>query len=274
MRNLQVMMDFKQNNWAVILGGSGGFGLATAKLLAKKGFNLILVYRERKKSLEALNVEIDLLKEQCDVIQFNLNANDIEKQEAIIAGLLNNSDVKNKISVLLHSIADGNLRPTFSNKEDNSNALQLEDFEHTIKSMGTSLFRWTQLLFENKLFASNASVIGLTSEGSMHFLRDYAAVSASKAVMESNIRYIAVELAKYGIRANLINAGITDSNALKVFPDYEALIQKAKDRNPSGRLTTADDVAKVIAFLASDDAKWINGSILTVDGGEQLIGLI
>jgi NAD(P)-dependent dehydrogenase (short-subunit alcohol dehydrogenase family) len=87
------------------------------------------------------------------------------------------------------------------------------------------------------------------------------------------MRYMAVELARQGIRVNLVNAGVTDTNALKVFPGYENFIRKAKERNPSGRLTTPEDVARVIAFLASEDSAWITGSVITVDGGEQLISL-
>jgi enoyl-[acyl-carrier-protein] reductase (NADH) len=139
--------------------------------------------------------------------------------------------------------------------------------------MGTSLFQWTKLLLANNLFSNSAAVLGLTSEGTHNFFKDYAEVAAAKAVMESNIRYTAIELAKFGIRANLVNAGFTDSKALKVFPDYTKFLDKAKSRNPMGRLTSADDVAKVISFLASEDAAWINGTILTVDGGEQLLSI-
>lgn len=266
-------MNYKNNYWAFILGGTGSFGLATAKLLASKGFNLILVYRERKGNLQNLSSELELLSQQCDLIQFNLNANESENQNIIIETLLKYPELKNKISFLLHAIADGNLRPLFANNDETIQELNIEDFHHTIKSMGTSLYLWTQLLFKNDFFAENSSVLGLTSEGATRFYNNYAAVASAKSVMESNMRYIAVELAKYGIRANLLNVGITDTPALKSFPDYKLFIDRAKERNPAKRLTTPEDVAKVIAFMASGDSQWINGTIITVDGGEQLISL-
>jgi enoyl-[acyl-carrier protein] reductase I len=259
--------------WAIILGGTGSFGLSTAKQLAKKGFNLILIFRERKINLEALKPELDSLKEQVQVIEFNLNANLSENQNFIIESLHNEHKLSNKITFLLHAIADGNLNSMFKTTPTQGFSLSLQDFSHTIDAMGTSLFQWTKLLFDNNLFANKASVVGLASEGTHRYFKDYSAVAAAKAVMESNMQYIAIELAKFGIRANLVNAGITDTKALKVFPNYSMFLEKAMLRNPMGRLTSEEDVAKVILFLASEDAAWINGTIITVDGGEQLMSI-
>lgn len=260
------LMTNKNKNWAVILGGSGSFGLASAKLLATRGFNLILVYRERRGNLQNLNHEFELLKKKCDLITFNLNANEPINQNLIIDELLKRPELKNRVSFLLHAIADGNLKPLFSNQ-----SLTMDDFNHTIQSMGTSLYLWTRLLHFNGFFAKNSSVLGLTSEGVNRYYQNYAAVASAKSVMESNMRYMAVELAKYGVRANVISAGITDTLALKSFPNYDAFIEGAKKRNPYKRLTIPEDVAKVIAFMASDDSIWINGTVITVDGGEHLI---
>jgi enoyl-[acyl-carrier protein] reductase I len=264
-------MYLNHKKWAVILGGTGSFGLSSAKLLASKGYNLILIYRERKNKLAALNSDLELLKEQCNLIEFNLNAN--ENQNLIIETLLKRPELQNSISFILHAIADGNLKPMFKQSENQDLTLNSQDFSHTIESMGTSLYNWTKLLLDNKLLSNKASIVGLTSEGTFKYFKDYAAVASAKSVLETTVRYMAIELVPFGIRANIINAGITDSKALKVFPDYEKFITKAKERNPHGRLTTPEDVAKVIAFLASDDSEWINGSVITVDGGEQLISL-
>jgi enoyl-[acyl-carrier protein] reductase III len=267
-------MQVKDNLWALILGGTGGFGFASAKILASRGYNLVLVYRERKSQLSGFEPEVAKLRSLCNLITFNVNANDMENQNAITNSLLKQYKLKGKISFLLHAIADGNLRPLFSTKKFSVESLYADDFQHTVQTMGISLFLWTKLLYNNGLFAKQASVLGLTSEGAMKVFKDYAAVGSAKALMESTVRYMAVELAGKGIRVNLINAGITDTKALQVFPDYEKFILKAKERNPSGRLTTTGDVAKVIAFLASADSVWINGTVITVDGGEQLISLI
>jgi len=257
--------------WALILGGTGGFGLSAAKILAAKGYNLILVYRERKNKLSLYEKEFVELESQCQLLKFNLNAHEKDNQQLILETLKGEKNIKGRLTFLLHAIADGNLRPLFRELNENTPPLTTEDFNFTIKTLGTSLLEWTNLLIHYGFFSQKASVLGLTSEGSLRVLPDYAAVASAKAVMESNVRYMAVELAPKGIRVNLLNAGITDTNALKAFPDYNKFIHKAIQRNPSGRLTTPDDVAQVIAFMASEASAWITGNIITVDGGEQLI---
>ena len=80
---------------------------------------------------------------------------------------------------------------------------------------------------------------------------------------------MAIELSKYGLKTNLIQAGITETPSLKRIPGSEKLFTMAKERNPMGRLTTPIDVANVIYLLCSDEASWINGSLIHVDGGEH-----
>ena len=100
----------------------------------------------------------------------------------------------------------------------------------------------------------------------------YAAVSCAKATLEALNRSLAKEFGPLGLRSNLIQAGCTLTPSFKMIPHHETLATQAKHRNPLGRLTTPDDIAKVVAFLATDQAQWMNGSILTVDGGESVCG--
>jgi NAD(P)-dependent dehydrogenase (short-subunit alcohol dehydrogenase family) len=138
--------------------------------------------------------------------------------------------------------------------------------------MGTSLLGWVQDLFSRKLFASDARVFGLTSEGNEVAWKGYAAVAAAKVALESLSRSIAVEFARYGLRSNIIQAGITWTPAQDAIPGSEHMRAQALVRNPFGRLTTPEDVAKVIALLSTDDAGWINGEVIRVDGGEHISG--
>ena len=80
---------------------------------------------------------------------------------------------------------------------------------------------------------------------------------------------MAIELSKYGLKTNLIQAGITETPSLKMIPESEKLIRIAKKRNPMGRITKPDDVANVVYLLCTDEASWINGSLIHVDGGEH-----
>ncbi|MGE5861801.1 MAG: SDR family oxidoreductase, partial [Ignavibacteria bacterium] len=109
-----------------------------------------------------------------------------------------------------------------------------------------------------------------TSEGNRKAWKNYAAVSAAKAALEAITRNIALEFAPYGIRANCIQAGITDTNSFRMIPGSQELAEYSKIRNPYKRLTLPENIADAVYLLALDEASWINGSVIPVDGGEHL----
>ncbi len=313
-------MYFKDKNyWAVILGGSSGFGLATAKKLAKEGMNILVVHRDRRGSMKQIEQEFSQIKQQ--PVQFkslNMNALDSEGIEKICTELKHEMSTNGKVRVLMHSIAFGNLKLVAPQKKGNqtteslkklankldiptdllSNAINElfndgesifsdvaestqynndffvndEDMLNTIYSMGSSLLTYVQKLFHFGLFASDARIFGMTSEGNEVAWRGYAAVSAAKVVLESVMRSISVEFAPWGIRANIIQAGVTETPALRLIPGSQQLVASAKKRNPCGRLTLPADVANAICILATDEGSWINGNIVRVDGGERIAG--
>jgi NAD(P)-dependent dehydrogenase (short-subunit alcohol dehydrogenase family) len=129
---------------------------------------------------------------------------------------------------------------------------------------------WVQRIHAAGLFASDARVLGLTSEGNAVAWRGYAAVAATKVALESVSRAIAVEFAPYGIRSNIIQPGVTDTPALRVIPGSGRMKAGARRRNPFHRLTTPEDVADVVYLLSLDEAHWINGALIRADGGERI----
>ncbi len=147
--------------------------------------------------------------------------------------------------------------------------LSIEDIQLTTYAMSTSLLDWARDLLQAHFFHSDARIIGLTSEGSHKYLENYAAVSIAKASLQSLVTYMAVELSKYGLRTNLIQAGVTETPSLKRIPGSDELIEFSKRRNPMGRITQPADVANVIYLLCTDESAWINGSLIHVDGGEH-----
>jgi NAD(P)-dependent dehydrogenase (short-subunit alcohol dehydrogenase family) len=310
-------MNFSADQWAVILGGSSGFGLATAKRLGALGMSVCAVHRDRRAMLAKIDPEFEKIRaDGTRLITMNTDALDAERRREVIDELATAMG-RGRVRVLLHSVAFGNLKllveeakaarksaaaelagkvgvdaaqlqkaidemfasgssqalglatpPAYSDKH----FLDEEDFSRTIHAMGTSLLGWVQELFARGLFAKDARVFGLTSEGNEVAWKGYAAVAAAKVSLESLARSIAVEFAPYGIRCNVIQAGITFTPAQDAIPGSAHMRAQALSRNPFGRLTTPRDVANVIALLASDDAAWINGEVIRVDGGEHISG--
>ena len=303
--------------WAVILGGSSGFGLATAQKLAEEGMNLCLVHRDRRSVLAKAEPEFEKIRGSgVKLRNFNVDALSAEKRGEVLDQLSGAMGDGEGVRVLLHSIAFGNLKllvpeapsqragarelaeklgidpeqvqtaadelfgagsdalhsiaspPLYSDKH----FLDEDDFSRTIHAMGTSLLGWVQDLHARGLFCDDARVYGLTSEGNALAWKGYAAVGAAKVALESVARSIAVEFAPFGIRCNVIQPGITETPALAAIPGSGHMKAVAKLRNPFRRLTTPRDVANVISLLSSDEAGWINGEVIRVDGGEHVSG--
>lgn len=264
-----MVKEFENKNyWAIVLGGSSGLGLATAKKLAAQGMNICIVHRNSRLQEVEITSEFNKIKEEgIQFISFNMDAINPEKRQEIIFELQQCLGRKGKIRTLVHSIAKGNLKPMI---EDDKPTLKNDDFNLTINAMAISLYDWTKAVFEVNLFAKDARIISFTSEGNTKAWKNYAAVSAAKAALEALTRNIALEFAPYGIRANCIQAGVTNTASLQMIPGNEKIKKHALLRNPFQRLTTPEDVANVVYLLSKDEASWINGSIIPVDGGEHI----
>lgn len=264
-----MVREFQHRNyWALILGGSSGLGLATAMKLAQHGMNICAIYRAPRNMEEAIQMEFELIKKTgVDFLYYNTDALNPEKRDEIIQRLKTKLALNGSIKTLVHSIAKGNLKP-MANTENPT--LKTDDFLLTINAMAISLYDWTKAVLDAKLFNQDARVISFTSEGNRKAWHGYAAVSAAKTSLEAITRSMALELAPFGIKANCIQAGTTNTPSFRAIPGSEALEKLAKERNPFNKLTTPEDVANVVYLLSKDEASWINGSIITVDGGEHL----
>ena len=260
--------------WGVVLGGSSGFGFAAVEKLVAHGLNIVLLYRETAQLEKLLTEKILLLRERSEVniLLCNINALDASGRADFLKQFKETAGKDAKIRLLLHSVARGNLKPLVAPQLLDNNAgeiISIEDIQLTAYAMCHSLLDWTRMLLQEDLFYSDARVIGLTSEGAHKYWGSYAAVSIAKASLESLATYMAVEMAKYGIRTNLIQAGITETPSLKKIAGSEELLDVAKSRNPMGRITVPEDVANVIYLLCTNEAAWINGAVIHVDGGEH-----
>jgi len=258
--------------WAIILGGSSGFGLATAKKLASAGMNIAVLYRETAAADRALKENLSALTNETGVtiLPFNINALEASGRASFIEKFIAGGGKKRSVKLLLHSIARGNLKPLVPEGDDaGQSVLSVQDIEYTTYAMATSMLDWARDLIAAELFHPDARIVGLTSEGAHKHWDGYAAVSIAKTSLQSLTTYMAVELAKYGIKTNLIQAGITETPSLHKIPGSETLVKFAKERNPLGRMTKPEDVANVIYLLCTAEAAWINGTVIHVDGGEH-----
>lgn len=264
-----MVAEFKdQDYWALILGGSSGLGYASAKKLAKHGMNIIIIHRDRRSEIPDIEEAFDDIRASGVKFEsFNADAVKKESREELIEKIKGILGEKGKIRTLLHSIAKGNLKPMTGDDQ----ILENIDLQLTIDAMALTLYDWAQAVFRNKLFAKDARIISFTSDGNKKAWKNYAAVSAAKVTLEALTRSMALEFARHGIRANCIQAGITVTRSFQMIPGNETLRVHALKHNPFRRLTVPDDVANVVYLLSKDEASWITGTIIPVNGGEHLM---
>ena len=260
----------EQQLWALVLGSSSGFGEAAALELARLGYNIFGVHLDRRAGMahvEEIAGKIRAAGSQA--AYFNVNASDAEKRKVVIGRIKDQFQKEpGTVRVLLHSLAFGTLQPLVGGETDVTPA----QMDMTADVMGHSLVYWTQDLVREGLMQSGGRIYAMTSSGGTRVMPSYGPVSAAKAILESHIRQLAMELAPKGITANAIRAGVTDTPALRKIPGSDKLLEGALARNPHGRLTTPQDVAAAIGVLARPETYWMTGNTIGVDGGEDIVG--
>lgn len=263
-----------ENSYALILGVSSGFGSAAAIALAREGYHIIGVHLDRAAGMKmAEETKAAIEAEGVRALFFNVNAADPDRRKEVIEATRQEVGAREgaTVKVLMHSLAFGSLRPFIT--ENPGEAITQKQIEMTLDVMANSLVYWTQDLVYSGLFGRYGRVFAMTSAGSRRILPAYGAVSAAKAALESYIRQLALELAPYGITANSIRAGVTDTPAMRKIPGSDIITNNALMRNPLHRLTTTEDIAKVITLLVREESQWLNGDVIGVDGGEDSVDL-
>ena len=263
-------MTSDSKRWAVILGASSGFGEASALAFAEAGYDVFGVHLDRRAGLAHVAEIVAKIEAHGRQARFfNINAADPEKRAEAVAEM-KEAAAGAPVRVLLHSLAFGTLKPFVASEE--KDALNRSQMDMTLDVMAHSLVYWTQDLHRAGLLRRGSKLYAMTSAGDRIIWKAYGAVSAAKCALESHIRQLAVELAPEGITANAIKAGVTDTPALRKIPGNDAIVESAKARNPAGRLTTPQDVARCLVALSGEGTEWLTGNVLQVDGGEDVAG--
>jgi enoyl-[acyl-carrier-protein] reductase (NADH) len=196
-------------------------------------------------------------------IFMNMNAADADKRAVAIEWM---QETGIEVKVMLHSLAFGALRPMIASSREES--LSRKQLEMTLDVMANSLVYWVQGLVWAELFADDARIFSMTSEGNQRAMPAYGAVSAAKNALESHTRQLALELASHDVKVNAVQAGVTDTPALRAIPGSEEMIDATLRRNPYHRLTRPEDVANAIVAFSRPELAWMTGNIIRVDGGE------
>jgi NAD(P)-dependent dehydrogenase (short-subunit alcohol dehydrogenase family) len=242
---------------AVVTGGSTGIGLATAKLFAAEGAYVFITGR-RKAELDSAIAEI------------GENARGIQADSAKLADLDRLYEIvkaeKGRIDVLFSNAGGGSMLPLGAITEQ-----QYDDtFNRNVKGLIFTVQKALPLLSEG------ASVVVTSSTTSKKGTASFSVYSASKAAVRNIVRSWVLDVKERGIRINVVSPGSTETPGLVNLAGPDAAQQKGlldylASQIPLGRVGRPEEIAKAVLFLASDDASFVNGAELFVDGGAAQI---
>ena len=241
---------------ALVTGGSRGIGRAISLDLARQGAQVIINYARNYKEARATADDIRALGVTCLPLRAHLGEPDKIRQ------MFQRVEKEfGRLDILVNNAASGVQR----------SALELEtkhwDWTLDINTRAP----WLCVKEAVRLMPDGGQVVNITSLGSQRVLPYYLSVGVSKAGLEALTRYLAVELAPRGINVNAVAGGYVDTDALGHFPNREEMLAQAREKTPAGRMLTGEDMARVVAFLCSEDAAMIRGQIIVVDGGMSLL---
>lgn len=241
----------------LITGGTRGIGLAIAELLARSGYGrLILGYGQDDEN--AREAALRVRRHGCAVELARRNLADPDEIRALSNLVREGTD---RLDALVHAAAIGAFKPLLS--------LKPNQFDLTFNVCARSLVLLVQDL-SGLLENARGSVVTLSSLGASRTLPFYGAIGISKAALEAEVRYLAVELAPKGVRVNAVSAGFVQTRAVEFLRAGGIDLETVKTHTPLGRLAEPEDIAPVVEFLLSPAAGWITGQVIVVDGGASL----
>jgi NAD(P)-dependent dehydrogenase (short-subunit alcohol dehydrogenase family) len=254
-------MDIK-NKIALVTGGSRGLGKDMALQLAKKGFDVVITYQTKSELAQDVVNEIRVLGRKASAIQLDVAvASSFDQFVTILKTILKTDFQSETIDALVNNAGVG-MYASFAETT-------MEEFDTMINIHLKAPFFLTQKLLST--LNDGASIVNISSGLARFSYNGYAAYAIPKAAIESLSRYQALELGPRRIRVNTVAPGAIETDfgggAVRDNKDVNAMFASLTSL---GRVGLPHDIGSVVAFLCSEDAKWINAQRIEVSGGFQI----
>lgn len=252
----------QQSKIALVTGGSRGLGKNMALNIARKGLDVVLTYNSKKESALETIAEIEQLGQKAIALQ--LNTADIKSFDSFFELLKKELSEKfgaQKINYLVNNAGIGINSPFAETTE--------EDFDTLFNIQFKGVYFFTQKALN--MLEDEGGIVNISTGLARFSLPGYSAYASMKGAIEVLTRYQAKELGVRGIRSNVVAPGaIATDFGGGVVRDNEQVNKIIADTIPLGRVGLPEDIGGVVAFLCTDDARWVNAQRVEVSGGQNI----
>lgn len=238
-------------NYALVTGGSRGIGRAICLKLAEEGFNLLINYRSNRERAQQTLTEVREFGVEAQLIPFDIGDSKAVREQ--LGGWIQSNPDK-FIEVLVNNAGVRRDNLMIFMKE--------EEWEEVINTNLNSFFYVTKQVLRKMLTKKSGSIINVSSQSGSTGWKGQVNYSAAKSGLFGATKSLAIELGTKNIRINSITPGFIKTEMIEEIPE-----DQYKEIVALKRFGTADEVANLVAFLASDRSSYVNGQVITIDGG-------
>ena len=239
---------------AIVTGGSRGIGFAIAKTLSENGATVVITSKDSEKIKKAESKISNSFGITCDI-----------KKKTEVQNVVNQTIEKfGKLDILVNNAG---IFPKIKQLHE----IDENEWNEVLDVNLTGQFRFTKEAIPH-LQKTSGCIINISSDAGLKAYENFNvdAYSASKAALIALTKCWALEYAKDKIRINCICPGVVDTDMTKPFLKNQRDIEFMNNEHPLGRIGQPEEIGKAALYFASDDASWVTGAILTVDGGESI----
>ncbi len=242
---------------AIVTGGSQGIGTASSLMLAEEGADVCLTYRKHKEEAEAVKEQIEAMGRKALAIKCDISS--FAEAETVVKATV---EAFGKLDILVNNAGmnwDGVCWKMTEEQWDRVLDVNLKGY--------FNFTRHTAPLFKEQKYGR---VINVTSINGLRGKFGQTNYSASKAGIVGYTKAVAKELGAFGVTVNAVAPGLIETAMLKESGARDKIIDMAMAEIVLKRVGQPEDLANVIAFLASDKAKHVTGEVIKVDGGQYI----